>query len=538
MKRLATLVFFIIYNFGFSYSQTGKQDVTSLFWNFVESQNESFTMLPRDKKSLLTSEDRYKVKIDSKNYYIEIVDERLSSGDGIKSSVFTYFGVKNSTGIIAISHQLYGGDEGGIGDGSNEIHFFSYDKKWINSTENILPKLTFKDFTDEIIDDKYNKIKYFYHLPEEGTDFIIFAVKHIDFRKYSNSNDDPFGYTYDKQYELIYNKRKYIGIIYKWDYIIGAFSEKERIPNTPENIEKYHEYFKELYIANNTENLKYPDYLPFTNKAVVNEADMKFEIENVEKTFEHKDSNYELDRKTFTYHASVSSEFMTQVYSLNNKTIVIRFPCNVGANCDRFLYYDNQGKLKLIKDCMNGNAWLREDYYYFAQGIIWKFNREADISYNNQGIGRASDNDLPVSRRIKFESNSNASIEEYDEAAIAALKIQLTDEARKLKIDTKKLHYLKGELDWKSKIKLEFNITDNGIVSGHFLNEASPLEYKLNGQINGEHFEMKVLDDKGNSIGVFKGYFVDDKKATGAWVETKTGKDHYFELGFSNTYSF
>ena len=160
----------------------------------------------------------------------------LVQADGSLKSVFTYFKIKNQNGIVAITHEYYGGDSGGIGDGSNSISFYNYNKNaWVKTSKNLIPNLNFMDYwgKDNPPPLKYRKIKFYYLLPKEGSDFSVFAVEDPDFRIYDKKNE--IIYTMDKDYESYFNSMKYKGIIFKWDWINGNFIKKSYIDNTEKN---------------------------------------------------------------------------------------------------------------------------------------------------------------------------------------------------------------------------------------------------------------------------------------------------------------
>lgn len=225
-------------------AQTTKQSITDLFNEFITCQKPDFSIMPRSKDKLLVSESRYKVSIDHKNYFIRITDETMDDGDGSITSDFTYFGVKNARGIIALTRELYGGDEGGIGDGSNTLRFFCFNKTWNDCSQKPLTLASFKEYAGTTVPTNYNICQYFTVLPQQGTDVLVFAVPSTKFRVYSNSPDDPFSFTYEKNYDSYFTKRKFLAIVYKWNSATGQFTEKERISNTAANVAKYKKFLQ------------------------------------------------------------------------------------------------------------------------------------------------------------------------------------------------------------------------------------------------------------------------------------------------------
>ena len=240
MKKIFIPLTLLALSLNLVFPQTVNEDIVDLFRKFIATNSEPFTMAPTEKSELLKTQDRYDVTIDKKNYYIQINDNRLSSGDGSLKSIFTYFKIKSQNGIIAVTHEYYGGDSGGIGDGTNSISFYNFiNNAWIKINKNLIPNISFIDYWGKENPPplKYQKIKFYYLLPRYGSDFTVFAVEDSAFRIYNEKDEIIF--IMNKDYDSFFTQMKYIGIIFRWDWINGNFIKKGNIDNTKENLSKY-----------------------------------------------------------------------------------------------------------------------------------------------------------------------------------------------------------------------------------------------------------------------------------------------------------
>lgn len=296
-----------------------------------------------------------------------------------------------------------------------------------------------------------------------------------------------------------------------------------------------------------------PDwYLPFSEKALNNETDIKNEIEKVITAFDKRNEALELNLKMIEdVKADEEDERggLGRVYTYNNRVIATEWSHPWGANGSQTCYLDRNQNIRLVVMSANGSTWYREWYIYLNQDKKgWVYSIDRTVSYKDGGgTGQTIDGHLPLSKRLGkliYQLNDYRKPTddvEFDYERSKELITEVVQKAKQKEQDRTGTHYFAGEMSWKYPFIMELNIPADGKILGKYKYKKSAGDLTLEGQLTEERFVLTEKDKTGKVTGTFKGRFIGDtmeRKVEGKWYKPNSNKFEYFDLKTISSYSF
>jgi hypothetical protein len=159
------------------------------------------------------------IVIDKKNAFISIQDHTSELGYRLQ---LTYFTQPDGKRIIAVYEEQEGGD-----CDSRSFVFYRYsNKKFIPVTNEVLPKLTLRDFCPASSTSKFERFEAVYDLPNIGTTIKVTAkplCEYHDLFRFVDSKD----HLNAEEYYAYFNKLACNPVELTWNKVAGDFKIKK-----------------------------------------------------------------------------------------------------------------------------------------------------------------------------------------------------------------------------------------------------------------------------------------------------------------------